>query len=219
MALRIEDYALIGDGHTAALVGRDGSIDWLCVPRFDSPACFAALLGSPTMGGGRSRRAAPSSRAASLPRQTLVLETDFKTAGGVVRVVDCMPLVGGPHRHRAQRRVAFAARSRMRMELVIRFDYGAIVPWVAQIDGSLLAIAGPDTLELGARVPTHGERLTTVARFTLRAGRARYLRADLRRLARTAPPLLDPEAAVDATDTPGAEWSARCATTGAGRTR
>ncbi|MBI4260123.1 MAG: glycoside hydrolase family 15 protein [Actinobacteria bacterium] len=170
MALRIEDYALIGDTHTGALVGRDGSIDWLCLPRFDSGAVFAALLG--TERNGRWLLA-PSggvhSSRQSYRGDSLVLETEFHTEDGSVRVVDCMP-----HRDEIADvvRVVEGIRGRipMRMELVMRFDYGWIVPWVRRVDGDLLAVAGPDALTLRSPVETRGEDRTTVAEFTVSEG-------------------------------------------------
>jgi GH15 family glucan-1,4-alpha-glucosidase len=168
---RIEDYALIGDTQTVALVGRDGSIDWLCLPRFDSGACFAALLGGPEQGRWLL---APASPVVSTRRRyregTLVLETEFTTAEGVVRVVDCMP-----PRDRTPDvvRVVEGVRGQvpLRMELVIRFDYGSVVPWMRRCDdGALRAVAGPDALELRTDVQTRGENLTTVADFTVSEG-------------------------------------------------
>jgi GH15 family glucan-1,4-alpha-glucosidase len=168
--LRIEDYALIGDTQTAALVGRDGSIDWLCMPRFDSHACFAALLGDRSHGRWLI---APAETPARIERRyrghSLVLETDFHTDTGVVRVVDCMPprdrlpdLVRLVHGVRGE--------VRMQMELVIRFDYGSIVPWVRRVDGVLRAIGGPDALSLWSPVPTEGVDLTTRADFVVHEG-------------------------------------------------
>lgn len=168
--MRLEDYALIGDTQTAALVGRNGSIDWLCVPRFDSPACFAALLGTPKHGRWLL---APSGDIRQVSRRyrgdSLVLETEFTTGSGCVRVVDCMPprtrepivarLVEGVH-----------GSVEMEMELIIRFDYGSIVPWVRTVDGHLLAIGGPDAVSLWAPVQTHGVDLTTRSSFVVRPG-------------------------------------------------
>src|SRR5690349_14948765 len=158
MTTRIEDYAMIGNMRSAALVGRDGSIDWLCVPRFDSGACFAALLGAPEHGrwlvaprGGvrRTRRA--------YREGTLVLETEFETEDGVVKLIDCMR---PRDRHPSVIRVVEGVRGRvpMQMELVIRFDYGSIVPWVRRLpDDALTAIAGPDALCLRTPVEHRGE--------------------------------------------------------------
>ena len=133
MPLPIEDYALIGDCHTAALVGRDGSIDWLCLPRFDSGACFAALLGEPAHGRWLI---APAAEVRSIRRKyrdgTLILETEFETNEGAVRIIDCMPLSN--ERWDVVRIVeGLSGRVAMRMELIIRFDYGSIVPWVRRV--------------------------------------------------------------------------------------
>ncbi len=169
-AVRIEDYALLGDTQTAALVGRDGSIDWLCLPRFDSPACFASLLG--TRDHGRWQ-IAPTDADAAVTRRyvpgTLVLETTFTTPAGSVRLVDLMPIRGeAPDVVRVVEGVS--GRVAMSMDLVIRFDYGAAVPWVRRIDGALRAIAGPDAVELRTPVETRGEGLATVASFDVTAG-------------------------------------------------
>jgi GH15 family glucan-1,4-alpha-glucosidase len=178
MALRIEDYGLIGDTHTAALVGRDGSLDWLCLPRFDSSACFAALLGTEANGAWRiAPRSSPRPGAgppllAARRRYregTLVLETEFDTAEGTVRLVDCMPV-----RERAPEvvRVVEGVHGAvpMRMDLTVRFGYGSIVPWVRRRGGLLTAVAGPDALALWSPVATRGEGLRTVAEFTVREG-------------------------------------------------
>ena len=170
MPLPIEAYALLGDTETAALVGRDGSIDWLCFPRFDSPACFAALLGDASHGRWKI---APADPRATVERQyrghTLVLETAFTTAEGTARVVDCMP----PRGDGADLvRLVEGVRGEVTfdMELVIRYDYGSIVPWVRRVDGVLRAIGGPDALSLWTPVHTRGVDLTTRATFTVRAG-------------------------------------------------
>ncbi|CAA9484685.1 MAG: Glucoamylase [uncultured Solirubrobacteraceae bacterium] len=170
MALAIEDYAMIGDLQTAGLVGRDGSLDWLCLPRFDSPAPFAALLGND---GHGHWRLAPAGRIERMERRyrpdTLVLETDFHTAEGVVTLVDCMPPRGqAPDVIRLVRGVS--GRVPMRMKLVMRFDYGHVTPWVRRQDGRLLAVAGPDALTLTADVPFRGENFATVAEFEVSAG-------------------------------------------------
>ncbi len=170
MAAPIEDYAIIGDTQTAALVCMDGSIDWLCVPRFDSGACFAALLGDQSHGHWQIGPADGSrARTRSYRKDTLVLETDFATDEGGVRVIDCMPL-----RDRSVDVVRIVVglwgRMPMRMRLVVRFDYGQVVPWVRTIDGVLRLIAGPDALALHTPIDTHGEDLTTVAEFTVNEG-------------------------------------------------
>lgn len=170
MPLRIEDYALIGDTHTAALVGVDGSIDWLCLPRFDSAACFAALLGDPEHGrwllapagdyrpGGRRYRP-----------DTLVLETDLTTAEGAVRVVDCMPIRG--QTPELLRRVeGVSGRVRMRSEVVLRFDYGHVLPWLRCEGRRLWAFAGPDAVTLDGTVAHGRAGDDAVAEFWVEAG-------------------------------------------------
>lgn len=172
MACRIEDYALIGDCRTAALVGRDGSIDWFCPARFDSGACFAALLGTPDHGRWLITPVAPIESVRRKYRDTsLVLETVFETSEGSVAVIDCMPLMGDAAWPQITRLVeGRSGRVRMRMELVIRFEYGSIVPWVTREPGGLRATAGPDALYLHAEVPMRGENLRTVATFEVEAG-------------------------------------------------
>ena len=171
MPSRIEDYAIIGDCETAALVSRTGSIDWLCWPRFDSGACFAALLGGPEHGRWQIAPADPSPRVTRRYRDgTLILETDFETNEGAVTLVDFMPLRG----HSSDlARIVIGRRGRveMHMELVLRFYYGMIVPWVTrQPGGALRAVAGPDSVMLTTDVKVHGKGLTTVAEFTVSAG-------------------------------------------------
>jgi len=169
VALRIEDYGIIGDTHTAALVGRNGSIDWLCLPRFDSDACFARLLGDENHGFWRIAPATDDHEARRRYRgDTLVLETEFETADGVAKVVDCMPI---REDHPQVVRMVEAVRGKvaMRMDLVIRFGYGSTVPWVRRADGLLSAIAGPDALALWTPIATRGENMTTVADFTVSA--------------------------------------------------
>jgi len=168
--VRIEDYALIGDTHSAALVSRDGSIDWLCLPRFDSGACFAALLGNKFHGRWLIKPTAATRRCGRKYRHdTLVLETEFETETGVVRVIDFMPpRQAEPDVIRIVEGVE--GQVAMQMELIIRFDYGSIIPWVRQVDGHLGAIAGPDALAFWSDVPTYGKDLTTRAEFTVDAG-------------------------------------------------
>src|SRR3954469_5050861 len=166
----IEDYALIGDCHSAALVARDGSIDWLCLPRFDSGACFAALLGTPEHGRWLL---APAGEIIRSTRRyepgTLVLETEHETSTGTVSVIDFMPIREGPPR---LTRIVRGTRGTvaMRMQLIVRFDYGAIVPWVSQGPLGWRAVGGPDSLLLHTPVPLRGEGMTTVADFEVREG-------------------------------------------------
>ena len=170
MALPIEDYALIGDTQTAALVGMDGSIDWLCLPRFDSAACFAALLG--TRDNGRWRLAPVGAERATRRRyldRSLVLQTEWETSGGVVRVTDFMPpRTDLPDLIRVVEGVS--GQVEMEMELVVRFDFGRMVPWVRRVGGDTCAVAGPEEVCLRSEVRTHGEGLHTAARFTVEEG-------------------------------------------------
>src|ERR671925_1442434 len=157
MASRIEDYALIGDCLTAALVARDGSIDWLCFPRFDSGACFAALLGTPEHGRWLLT---PVGNIRNIRRRyregTLILETEYETDDGVVTLIDWMPpRTALPDVMRMV--VGKSGQVPMRMELIIRFDYGSVVPWVRRSDSRLRAIAGPDALHLDTPVELRGE--------------------------------------------------------------
>jgi GH15 family glucan-1,4-alpha-glucosidase len=170
MASRIEDYALIGDCQTAALVARDGSIDWLCFPRFDSGACFAALLGTPEHGRWLLAPAGEIRRISRRYRdETLILETEYETDAGAVTVIDWMPIrTDTPDMFRMV--VGRRGQVPMRMELIVRFDYGSIVPWVRRLDGGIRATAGPDTLYCRADVPLKGQDLRTVAEFIVAAG-------------------------------------------------
>jgi GH15 family glucan-1,4-alpha-glucosidase len=168
--VRIEDYGLIGDTETAALVSSEGSIDWLCFPRFDSAACFAALLGGPENGRWSLRPAGSIvSTRRSYRGDTLVLDTEFTTATGRVRLTDCMPVRG---RYPDIVRVVEGLDGSvdMHLQLVIRFDYGSVIPWVRNRDGRLTAIAGPEALQLRTPVTTVGHGLTTIADFTVRRG-------------------------------------------------
>jgi GH15 family glucan-1,4-alpha-glucosidase len=168
---RIEDYALIGDCESAALVSRDGSIDWLCWPRFDSDACFAALLG--TSEHGRFR-VAPEDEPTKVTRRyrpnTLILETRFETASGAVTLIDFMPIRG---RNPDCVRIVVGERGSVKMcaELVLRFGYGDVVPWVRKLgNGALRAIAGPDMVVLRTPVHLRGENMKTVGAFTVSEG-------------------------------------------------
>ncbi|HEX7011637.1 MAG TPA: glycoside hydrolase family 15 protein [Steroidobacteraceae bacterium] len=168
---RIEDYAMIGDCETAALVGRDGSIDWLCWPRFDSDACFAALLGTEEHGRWLLAPKADGARVSRRYRgETLILETRFETDTGAVVVIDFMP-PRGSESDVVRMVVGERGEVPMRMELVIRFNYGITVPWVTRIGEKVWrAVAGPDMVVLGASVPVHGENLKSVADFVVREG-------------------------------------------------
>jgi GH15 family glucan-1,4-alpha-glucosidase len=207
MAAPIEDYALIGDTHTAGLVSREGSIDWLCLPRFDSPACFAALLGDRSNGRWKLAPAGPVREVRRhYQGDTLVLETEHRTDDGVVRVVDCMP----PRQSDPDvARVVEGIRGRvpMRMELTIRFDYGSIVPWVRHVAGALHAIAGPDSVWLRTPVPVHGENWTTLAEFTVAEGERVPFMLTWHASHRPAPRRIDPVRALGDTEAWWGEWA------------
>jgi GH15 family glucan-1,4-alpha-glucosidase len=172
MPPRIEDYAMIGDLGTAALVGREGSIDWLCWPRFDSEACFAALLGTPKHGRACIAPRHPQPRITRRYRpNTLILETRFETPEGAATLVDFMPPREGNNSHLVRIVVGESGRVAFESELVLRFGYGANVPWVTRLDdGTRRAIAGPDMVILRTPVHLRGKDFTTVSEFTVQAG-------------------------------------------------
>ncbi|MGH7391714.1 MAG: glycoside hydrolase family 15 protein, partial [Candidatus Rokuibacteriota bacterium] len=210
MPLRIEDYALIGDCETAALVGRDGSVDWLCLPRFDSPACFAALLGTPEHGRWL---VSPATTVRATRRRyregTLVLETEFETDAGVVVLVDCMPVPGHTP---TLIRVVEGKRGAvpMRLDLVIRLDYGSLVPWVRRAHDGLRAVGGSNALRLHTPVDLRGEDFRTVAEFTVSAGQRVPFALTWHPSHQPEPPAPDPEAAIEQTDAWWRTWSQRC---------
>ncbi|MDB4995678.1 MAG: Trehalase [Myxococcaceae bacterium] len=210
LASRIEDYALIGDCQSVALVSKSGSIDWLCLPRFDSEAFFAALLGSDENG---MWRIAPAAEVMATTRKyadgTLVLETTFETAEGAVKLIDFMPPRGSwPDVMRIV--VGLRGRVSMRMDLRFRFGYGAIVPWVRQRENVLYAIAGPDAVRLVTPIHTHGENLSTVADFTVNAGDRIPFVLTWHLSHERPPPILDAEGSLADTLQLWNLWSARC---------
>lgn len=206
----IEDYALIGDCETAALVARDGSIDWLCFPRFDSGACFAALLGTPENGRWLI---APAVGIRNIRRHyregTIILETSYETDSGSVTIIDFMPprtkapdvvrIVEGRH-----------GQVPMHMELIIRFDYGWIVPWVRRIKRGIRATAGPDTLYCRTDVELRGENLHTVADFTVSEGQRVPFKLTWSSTHQPEPDERDAEESLRSTETWWREWSKRC---------
>jgi GH15 family glucan-1,4-alpha-glucosidase len=212
MAMRIEDYAMIGDCRTAALVGRDGSIDWLCAPRFDSGACFAALLGTPENGRWQL---APSDRVEiqEVRRRyrpgSMVLETEFSTGSGAVRVTDAMAM-DSPTPTVARVVEGLRGEVPMRSDIILRFDYGWIVPWVTRQESGVSAIAGPDKLRLRSWVEHRGERFTTVAEFLVKEGQKVPFTLAWHPSAEPAPPGLDAEGVVRDTDAWWRAWSGRC---------
>jgi GH15 family glucan-1,4-alpha-glucosidase len=216
--LRIEDYGLIGDMRTAALVGRSGAVDWLCLPKFDSPSCFSALLGDETHGRwllapavevrASSRRYRPG---------TLILETDFDTPDGTVRVVDFMPRrAEGPPR---LMRIVDGLRGRvpMRMELALRPDYASITPWVEPAPGGALATAGPDAFRLSTPLPLDVHDGTVSADFVAVEGARERLTLLWHLSHEATPPIEDADSALARTEAWWREWSGRCAYRGSYR--
>jgi GH15 family glucan-1,4-alpha-glucosidase len=209
MARLIEDYAVIGNCETMALVARDGSIDWLCAPRFDSAACFAALLGDPSHGRWLI---APCAAVTSVTRQyrghTLILETLFETADGAVSIIDCLARRAGVSdllRIVRGRRGTVA----MRTELVVRFEYGSIVPWVSrQEDGRLQLTAGPDRVLVDTSVALRGEDLRTVGEFEVKAGEEIGFVLSWTPSYRDAPESLRPADALAQIESFWSEWTA-----------
>jgi GH15 family glucan-1,4-alpha-glucosidase len=210
MSGRIEDYALIGDLETAALVGRDGSIDWLCWPRFDSDACFAALLGDADNGRWLLGAQDPAARVSrSYRKDTLILETRITTESGEALIVDFMPPRGMGS---DVVRLVFGVRGQvqLRTELVIRFGYGACVPWVRRVEPGLWqAVAGPDMVSLRTSVAIRGENLKSVADFSVREGASvsfvlMYSPSHL-----PAPPMPEVEQALASTESFWRDWVAR----------
>lgn len=206
---KIEDYALIGDCQTVALVSKEGSIDWLCFPRFDSAACFAALLGTPEHGRWLVRPVGEVVRTTRAYRgDTLVLETTFETADGVVTVIDCMPIrTVQPDIVRIVRGVRGSVA--MRMELVVRFDYGSITPWVRSEAGGIQATGGPETLHLRTDVKVRGEGWTTVADLVVAEGDEIPFVLTWHPSHVEPPPPIDPLVAVEETAAFWSEWASR----------
>jgi GH15 family glucan-1,4-alpha-glucosidase len=208
--MNLEDYGFIGDTQTAALVGIDGSIDWMCLPRFDSGAAFAALLGDEQNGCWRIAPAEPPTTARHSYRpDTLILETEFETDRGTVRITDCMPpaqsnpsvvrIVEGIH-----------GTVDMEMKLVVRFDYGITVPWVRRDKTELVIVAGPNALVLRSDVQTRGKDLSTVAEFTVAKGERRSFVLSWYPSNQKLPETIDPRRAVADTHTFWEAWVSRC---------
>jgi GH15 family glucan-1,4-alpha-glucosidase len=209
---RIEDYALIGDEQTAALVGRDGSVDWLCLPRFDSAACFAALVGDEENGHWRiaPKGAGPCTRRA-YRKNTLVLDSEWETDEGSVRVTDLMP-----QREHAPDLVriveGLSGRVTVHSTLRLRFDYGSVVPWVRRSDGHRVAVAGPDSVWLRSEpeVRTWGKDFRTHSEFTVEKGETVAFVLTWHPSHQSRPPLLDPHETLRSTVEDWQEWAARC---------
>ena len=208
--MRIEDYAMIGDLQTSALVGANGSIDWLCLPRFDSAACFAALLGDETNGRWLIRPRDPVESSSRCYRgETLIMETTFTTGSGTIRVVDFMPPRDeAPDVVRIVEGVSGSVP--VTMDLVIRFDYGSIVPWVRQADDALVAVGGPDAVCLRTPAVTHGANMHTVAEFTVSAGEKVPFVLTWFPSEKPRPTMIDAHRALEDTRLMWETWIARC---------
>ncbi len=213
---RIEDYALLSDSRSAALVSKAGSIDWLCFPRFDSGACFASLLGSQDNGHWSLGPATVGQVERSYQARSLVLETIHTTATGVVAVIDALVPVGDAHRlvRRVEGRSGTVA---MRSETRVRFDYGSIIPWVTRTDGAVSAVAGPEALMLRTPIELHGEGLATVGDFTVRAGDRVSFELTWHESHVAPPPPIDVNDALEATLDWWTDWSSRLSYDGAYR--
>ena len=216
MSSRIEDYGLIGDLRTGALVAKNGSIDWLCLPRFDSGACFAALLGAPEHGRWL---VAPAKSAKQINRRyrkdTLILETEFETDQGAVRVTDFMP----PHQpssHVIRIIEGLHGTVDMHMELILRFDYGKLAPWVTRLDdGALRAVAGPNMVILRTSAEVAGKDLTTVSDFTVTEGQSEWFMLSYFPSHLPIPKPLSPEKSLEQTNDFWSQWTAKCTYQGA----
>ncbi len=202
---------MIGDCHTAALVSKQGSIDWLCLPHFDSPACFAALLGTEENGRWLISPAEPvRSIRRSYRDGSLILETTFETESGSATLIDCMVLRNGmPELVRVV--VGIKGQVRMKFELVIRFDYGSVVPWVRSTESGISAIAGPDMIRLRADVPLHGENMKTEAEFTVAKGQEVSFDLTWYPSNQDEPDPVKVDTAIQDTEKWWREWSDRCA--------
>ncbi|HEY6766572.1 MAG TPA: glycoside hydrolase family 15 protein [Candidatus Sulfotelmatobacter sp.] len=210
LSTRIEDYAMIGDCHTAALVSRSGSLDWLCAPYFDSPACFAALLGTEENGHWSIT---PNGPIRSIRRGyqsgTLILETKFETEHGSATLIDCMS-IRKEMPQVVRQVVGTRGEVRFDMEVVIRFDYGSVVPWVRRTEHGITAIAGPDMMSLRTEVPLHGENLKTGATFTVVEGQKVSFDLTWYPAHREEPSCPEVESAIQECGKWWREWSDRC---------
>ncbi|GAC1305589.1 MAG: glycoside hydrolase family 15 protein [Steroidobacteraceae bacterium] len=217
--LSVEDYAIIGDCQTAALVGRNGSIDWLCWPRFDSAACFAALLGHPRHGRWSICAAADSGhRSRSYATDSLVLETVFDTATGSFAVIDFMPM-NQPSSTVIRIVEGRSGRVPVSMHVTLRFDYGSSVPWVSRLENGtgIVAIAGRSLAVLRASVPLRGQDLSTVARFDIGEGERQWFTLGYGQSHRPPPEPIEVEAALASTLAHWGEWARRCTFNGKNR--
>ncbi len=219
MALRIEDYGIIGDCETAALVGKDGSIDWLCWPDFGADACFAALLGDKDNGRWLLAPAAPGKGEDAweatwryLP-QTLVMETTWTRGEDVVRVTDFMPL-RDDHSHIARKVECIEGRAAMHMELIIRFDYGRSIPWVTSEQHAVRAIAGPHMMVLRTALETQGRDQKTESNFMVNEGEHVWMVLSYGRSAEAEPAPIDPDKKLEQAQRYWSQWAAKCTPAG-----
>jgi GH15 family glucan-1,4-alpha-glucosidase len=208
--MNLEDYGFIGDTQTAALIGISGSIDWLCLPRFDSGAAFAALLGGEGNGCWQLSPAQAATKARHIYRpDTLILETEFETNRGAVRITDCMPVTqSNPSVVRIVEGIDGTVD--MEMKLIVRFDYGITVPWVSRQKAELVIVAGPNALVLRSDVQTRGKELSTVAEFTVAKGERKSFVLSWFPSNQNLPTTLDPARAVEETQTFWEAWVSRC---------
>jgi GH15 family glucan-1,4-alpha-glucosidase len=214
MAGRIEDYAMIGDCQTGALVARDGSIDWLCLPRFDSGACFAALLGTPEQGRWQIR---PREEIVATSRQyrddTLILETNFETRSGKATLIDFMPpRTAQPDVIRTV--IGREGQVAMELELILRTEYGSQIPWVRKLGNGITAVNGPDGFVVRSDVPLHSENYRTTSQFTVSAGQSVSFTMTWFPSHHHPPPSIDPIHALIGAESWWRRWSAQCPYTG-----
>ncbi|MFD5322082.1 glycoside hydrolase family 15 protein [Streptomyces sp. NPDC127098] len=216
MAGRIEDYALIGDMQTAALICRDGSADWMCLPRFDSHAVFAALLGTEEHGfwrigpaHGKDAPPPPASRR-RYRGDSLVLESEWDTPRGTVRVIDFMPPRGEDPPQLVRIVEGVSGRVPMRSTLRMRFSYGWVVPWVHKVDDRTVAVAGPDSVWLDTTADTYGKNLTTYSDFTVAQGDRVAFTISWQPSHKQPPPVPQPEAALATTEEYWRDWVGQC---------
>ncbi|MBI1212368.1 MAG: glycoside hydrolase family 15 protein [Alphaproteobacteria bacterium] len=209
---RIEDYALIGDLRTAALVGRDGSLDWLCLRRFDGAACFAALVGESENGRWLlAPKGAVRRTQRHYHENTLVLETEYETAEGKVAVIDFMPQAAGSNRTDVVRVVeGRGGKVAMQTEIVLRMEYGIVLPWVQRTDDGLIAIAGPDAVVIRTPVPLEGKNFRTSGTFTVAEGeRVPFVMTSFDCLL-DIPPAIDPLRQLEETESWWRNWVSQC---------
>ncbi|MGH6979859.1 MAG: glycoside hydrolase family 15 protein, partial [Stellaceae bacterium] len=215
---RIEDYALIGDRRSAAIVSRGGSVDWLCWPRFDSDACLAALLGNENNGRWSIAPAEPVTRVTRQYRgDTMVLETLFETKSGAVALIDFMPMLHGQAMVSARTAIVRIVEGRrgtvpMQLHLALRFDFGSSVPWVTKLDDGLgiSAVAGPHRVCLRSPIETHGEDMATTADFTVAQGQSLPFARPYGRSHRPVPAPIDAAQSLETTENFWRDWSSRC---------